>query len=112
MSTLEHPVKVYSAPGNYTVSLQVTTPDKWADMAIKPNYIIVALPTPVLSISRSGPNVAIKWAAAKPGFSLETKADLNDSNWATVTQPPMVTGATYTVTLPIQGNHFFRLRKP
>jgi hypothetical protein len=112
ISTEENPTKVYGAVGTYTVSLQVVTAQMWADTVIKTNFITVRSSLPVLSISRSGANVAIKWTTVQPGFGLESKASLNALSWWAVSQAPLVTGNSYTVTLPITGNQFFRLRKP
>jgi hypothetical protein len=60
---------------------------------------------PTLSITRSGSNVTLAWDAAATGFTVESKASLNDATWTTV-------GTQNPTTVPIgAGNQYFRLRK-
>jgi pimeloyl-ACP methyl ester carboxylesterase len=66
---------------------------------------------PVLVISRSGSNAAIQWTGATTAFVLEATSDLSQTNWVVEPTAPVVSGdGTYTVTVPITGDRFFRLK--
>jgi len=71
----------------------------------------VVLPPPVLSIRASDNNLLVSWTD-NPGFALETRTDLNGTNWTPVVTTPVLSNGVNTVTLSAAGNaSFFRLRK-
>jgi len=76
----------------------------WADA-------IVAIPRPLLSLTRSGANVIISWPATFSGYSLQTASDLKPGAlWTPVSQPAAQVGNEYRATVPIARAHqFFRL---
>jgi hypothetical protein len=62
-----------------------------------------------LAISRSGANVVLSWPAGN--YVLQKNADLQTTNWITVTNAPtLVNGQNQLVLPPSAGNGFFRLR--
>ena len=95
-------------------------PGGWApldDGAIIDNFgariVAVASAAPRLTITRSGNNVIISWPSGSGSFTLESKADLNNPTWGTVSQTPTVNGSNLQVVLPATtGNQFFRLKSP
>lgn len=69
---------------------------------------------PALSLVRSGSNVILSWPAADAGFGLEETTSLGAPiNWQVVSQTPVASSGTNTVTaLILPGNKFYRLKKP
>jgi hypothetical protein len=68
------------------------------------------VPRPALSISSSPGSVAFSWPAAQGTFQLQSTTNLLSPSWVNVSTPPVQSGATLTVTLPIgTGTQFFRL---
>ena len=68
---------------------------------------------PQLSISSSPGNIILSWPAAQATFQLQSAANLAPASWAGVTNSPVPTGSTLTVTLPVgAGTQFFRLVGP
>lgn len=65
-------------------------------------------------ISRSGSQFTVAWPAFLNGFNLESTDTLSTpTTWIPVTNPPMMVGDTFTITVDPADNHrFFRLRKP
>ena len=94
------------------------------DVAVSGNYVYVAngawgivvyLLVPQLSISLTNPNAcAISWSAPPVNnFVLQQNADLATTNWADVTNAPvLVSNRNQVVLSPAPGNTFFRLRSP
>ena len=71
----------------------------------------VILPPPVLSLRTSGNNMLVSWTN-NPGFVLETRSDLNGTNWMSIATAPVLSNGVNTVTLPMnEPAGFFRLRK-
>ncbi len=67
---------------------------------------------PVLAVALRGNDVVLSWSASFTGFSLEANADVaDDGGWEPVGAPVTVVGDLYTVTVPINGEKFFRLKK-
>src|SRR5204862_229208 len=67
--------------------------------------------TPVLSVERSGTQVIVTWTRSWTGFELDW-IDLlgGGSDWAAVTNAPVVSGDRYTVTLAAgRGSQCYRL---
>lgn len=106
LSTLVNPVRVYSAPGKYGVSLRVTTP-AGTDTLLKPDYIIV---TPGVDFSAS-PNsgkgsVAVQFTdrSAVGAFAASAWAwDFGDGGKGTESNPAHTYTApgVYTVSLAL-----------
>ncbi len=73
-----------------------------------------ALTNVVLSAAFQVNTIALSWPAEAEGFALESAASLTQPvAWLAVTETPVVSGGTKTVTIPASaGPSFFRLRKP
>ena len=68
---------------------------------------------PTLNVrATGGANVLVSWPDA-PGFNLESKTNLSQLNWNTVTNAPVLSNGVDTVTIPKSSApiRFFRLRK-
>jgi len=80
---------------------------------IRHHNIGVLAPSPTLSIrSLAAAKVALSWPTnLNNGFTLQSNANLNTTNWVTVTNVPGVLNAQYTVTNSAVSNAFYRLRK-
>jgi hypothetical protein len=71
------------------------------------------VPKPPLSISRSLGNINFSWPATQATFQLQSTASLLPASWANVTNSPVQSGNSLTVTLPVgTGTQFFRLTGP
>jgi hypothetical protein len=71
------------------------------------------IPRPQCSVFRSGRNVVVGWSANLPTFQLQSAANLSSGTWTSVTNAPVLEGASLTVTLPTAGGaQFFRLSGP
>ncbi len=67
---------------------------------------------PPLTIAFSGVDVVLSWATNFPGFTLESKTNLNTNLWSIVSPAPVVSGTNYLVTNAISGSaRFYRLRQ-
>ena len=82
--------------------------------------VVAAIPTdvpPLLTISRSGGSVVVKWPFPSTSFVLQQTTALaappSTILWTDVISPPAVhVGSDWTVTMPSPaGSRFFRLRK-
>lgn len=90
LSTLTNPVRVYSVPGKYSVSLQVTTA-AGADTLLKPDYITVtpgvdfnATPT----AGKGSMDVQFSDTSALGGFAAKSRAwDFGDGGTSTEANP-------------------------
>jgi len=68
--------------------------------------------SPPLTISHSGTNAVISWSAAFSGFVLERNTDINLTNgWSTAGASVVVSNGQNTVTVPIIGFKYYRLKK-
>src|SRR5437016_332333 len=106
-----------STGGVYSVSGTIGQPD--AGVLTGGNYtltggfwgVAVAIQeegAPLLTITRSGPNVILSWPSPSTGFGLQDSSSLGTPNWAGVGSP-MDNGTTVTVTLTAApGDKFYR----
>jgi YHS domain-containing protein/regulation of enolase protein 1 (concanavalin A-like superfamily) len=70
-------------------------------------------PPPSLTVAVVGANVAISWTASSPAYQLTASPQLSPANWQPVGTAPVISGETYTVTIPVTGTQrFFRLVRP
>ena len=116
-----------SSGGVYTVSGTIGQPD--AGQLAGGGYtlsggfwgVVAAVQTegaPLLTVSRSGSTVVVKWPFPSSGFVLQQTPALASPPsaivWTDVISPAALhVGPDWTVTIPsAAGNHFFRLRKP
>jgi hypothetical protein len=67
---------------------------------------------PLLDIRFAIPYVVLSWPWPSDGFVLEQTYGLSFPAWTSVAMPVVVAGGRNTVTLPIGGTRFFRLRHP
>ena len=69
--------------------------------------------SPILSIGRSGGQLALAWPTSFTGYVLESKTNLASASWNPVNAPLLTNGSTISLTLPASGRQqFFRLRAP
>jgi hypothetical protein len=72
-------------------------------------------PTPQLIIRAAAANVTLTWPLASTGYSLQSRTNLFQGNWDTLTSPsPQILDGQWRVTLPADANHpsvFYRLSK-
>lgn len=112
-----------SSGGTYTLSGTIGQPD--AGKLTGGNYTIqggfwgvvtvVQTPgTPSLRIVKTSTNaVVIAWPSFSPNFSLQMNSSIATTNWATVTNVPIIVGDEKQVTISTPtGNNFFRLKSP
>ena len=65
-----------------------------------------------ITITYSGGNIVLSWAASATGYVLQESPALVNGNWTDVPQSPVDNGGIRSVTIPLApGNHFFRLKK-
>jgi autotransporter-associated beta strand protein len=69
---------------------------------------------PKLTIEYQPPaSVRLLWPTSAPPFSLQSKTNLNDTNWIAATPPPVVVGTNNVVTNAAAGERrFYRLSSP
>jgi hypothetical protein len=66
---------------------------------------------PAPGIAWTNSQVAISWATTATNLTLATADVLTETNWVTVTNPPVFAGGQATVILqPLSGGKFFRLQ--
>lgn len=75
--------------------------------------LIVTIPLPQLTLSRSSTNLVISWPVSATGYQLYSTHGLTPPvAWASVSQAVVTNGSQVTVTLPVsRTNTFFRLQK-
>jgi hypothetical protein len=75
---------------------------------------LIVIPPPTLNVASSNGNVTLSWPSAAFGYVLQTKTNLFATNaWATVTNAPVLSGDSYTLTLGATNqSRFFRLLSP
>jgi hypothetical protein len=67
---------------------------------------------PLLTIQPAFPNVIVSWpVTVSSNFSLQKNADLSTTNWAGFAYTVVTNGGSNTVTVPVTGNTFFRLKQ-
>src|ERR1044071_1794172 len=67
-------------------------------------------PSPLLTITRAGPNVILSWQTNSTGLTLQSTTNLASLVWNTNSTPPILLNGQNTVTNPISGTQqFFRL---
>lgn len=75
------------------------------------NFSFVSIPT--ATIQMSGPNAVISWPQTILGYSLQENSNLTTTNWATVTNLPVVANGQNQVALPASRTSlFYRLILP
>jgi hypothetical protein len=71
------------------------------------------VPQPTLSVTPGAGAVTIQWPTNSPGFTLAQTTNLALGLWSNVTNVPAISGANYSVTLPLHPTStFFRLHLP
>ena len=76
------------------------------------NATFQAILIPLLSLSRSGTNLALSWTTNAPGFQLQGSPDLGMSTWSNVTNSVLTANGQNQVTVsPTNNQTFYRLYK-
>jgi hypothetical protein len=71
------------------------------------------IPPPVFSIGASPANAILSWPATQPTFQLQSRTNLTQGTWTTITNTPVQNGDRLVVTLPTTpATQFFRLIGP
>ena len=102
--------------GTFTLSGTVGQPDAGTlggGSLVGGFWAVLAPLPPILTISRSGPNVIISWPSPSTGFVLQETPDLSASPWNNVAQAPSDNGLSKSVivTGPFPPK-FYRLSNP
>jgi hypothetical protein len=67
---------------------------------------------PLLSGTKQGTNIVLKWPTNAQGFSLQWSTNLGTANWSNATPAPAIVSGQYTVTNNMTNNfRFYRLRR-
>jgi len=66
---------------------------------------------PLLTIRPAFPNVIVSWPVASSNFTLQENSNLTATNWATFSYTIVTNSGSNTVTVPVSGNTFFRLKQ-
>jgi hypothetical protein len=101
-------------PGQYSgiITLQGGS-DIFAATNLASPIFEVSLPPAALGIALSGTNFVLSWLSPPGSFGLQQNSDLITTNWATVTNAPVVTNGQNQVILPPHsGDQFYRLEYP
>ena len=112
-----------SVGGAFSVSGTLGQPDGGAAMSggsfslVGGFWSLIAVPTPGapwLRISLTPTNTAIiTWPASSAGFALQQNANLNTSNWVTVSESVIDNGTNrFIIVNPPRGSRYYRLFKP
>jgi hypothetical protein len=105
---------------NFSFLYTATSPSVTFSIAARINgtsteYIvdnIVMQPIPSLALQTGGSNVVLVWPTNTLGFTLQSATNLDGLHWASVTNPPVIVGTNYTVTLNVSNQaQFFTLKK-
>jgi len=92
----------------WTIQMYPSGSDVWSTQITE----LITSPQVLLSINRTGTNVALSWPIA-PGYHLQSTTNLSPTSWSNVTQTPLTNSDHLVVTLPISAsNQFFRLKNP
>jgi hypothetical protein len=77
------------------------------------SFKIVINPAPTLSIVLGGRSNTFTWSAAATNYMLQGATNLTPPVvWVTVTNPATVVNGQYSVTVPTNSLHFFKLTTP
>jgi len=75
-------------------------------------YGILFGSVPAISVTQSAGNVVLSWPTSDIAFTLKSTPTLSPTAWTTVTNTPVISGDTNTVTLPASANQmFYRLQE-
>lgn len=120
-STIDGGGLTHSAGGSFSLAGTVGQPDAGAQTGggytleggFWHSVILVQLPTgSQLKIKIvGGPRVVISWPVSEAGWTLQSNPNLSGGDWTTVASTVVDTATEHTVTLPANGNQFFRLHK-
>lgn len=69
------------------------------------------LPPPTLTITQTGANAIIRWPATAGCYKLKATSSLTSPSWATVVGTPTLVGGLLELTVPLNGDKFYRLEK-
>jgi len=68
--------------------------------------------SPLLTIQPAFPNVIVSWpVTVSSNFSLQKNSDLSTTNWAGFGYTVVTNNGSNTVTVPVTGNTYFRLKQ-
>jgi hypothetical protein len=103
-----------AVPGLNSWIVQVDDGNGGTDTATLQITVDSAATSPVMSIQLSGSNLEILWPSSTAGFSLYCSTNLLPPVvWSSVTNPPIIQGDDWMVTLPIaEAPQFFQLQSP
>jgi hypothetical protein len=103
-----------AVPGLNSWIVQVDDGNGGTDTATLQIWVGSAPTPPAMSIQVSGSSLEILWPSSATGLSLYGTTNLLPPvAWSSVTNPPVIQGDSWMVSIPIDGtNHFFRLMAP
>jgi PKD repeat protein len=121
-STAQYATHTYASPGtyNWTISAAVSTASATASGSVvigSPMQIAFTGPasvgSPQPNVVMAGGQATLRWPATTTDVILEGTTALGPSaQWFWITNAPVAGSGTISVTVPISGNEFFRLRQP
>lgn len=108
-STNQFPTHTYFAPGTNIWTVIATVSGKGS---VDAGLIVVGNPVQ-LNIARVGSSVTVSWPNTIADTLLEGNGSLASSaSWGWVTNVPNASPNLLSVSLPVSGNEFFRVRRP
>ncbi len=66
---------------------------------------------PLLTIQPAFPNVILSWPVASTNFTLQQNVNLATTNWNGFSYTVVTNNGSNTVTVPVTGNTYFRLKQ-
>ena len=103
-----NPTHVYTQPGLYQWSVTATA---GSVSAVRSGSVTIGSPVS-LSVNRSGGQVILNWPRTVADTVLEFTPSLGNADWKWVTNTPVASPASLTVTLPSDRPGYFRVRRP
>jgi hypothetical protein len=85
----------------------------WVDFSSPLSTVTAPFGRPTLTIAPSGSNVILTWPNSEIGYLLESTTSLVPATWSPVGGTPTlnVNKNTKSLTLPVSGNRYFRLKR-
>jgi len=107
-SAEQFPNHSYSTAGTYTWTVTVTVA---GIAAVDAGLIQVGSPMQLTSSQAPGA-ITLSWPDTAGDTILEQNGSLGSQGWMWVTNAPVVSGGVKSITVPVAGTQFFRVRRP
>jgi PKD repeat protein len=111
-ATNQYPAHTYAVPGSYQWSVAVSVRSGAVTATTNLSGTIVIGAPVSLTVKPGAGSVTLAWPLTSGDALLESSPVLGaGANWVVVSNAPITSGGTVTVSLPPTGNQFFRLRR-